>query len=121
MRAAIRVAMGTHDVRESETDRRDRGRRPGGDDAHGLSSRHVESIQEIRRRPRPGLRVAGQLKVPSRGTEMAVPQQPLNRVDVDAGFEQMRRETVPQRILTLPMNRPPRSFTTVTIPSTANP
>jgi hypothetical protein len=44
----------------------------------------------------------------------------LNLPDVHAVEQQMSRETVSQRILTLPMNRPPRSFTTVTIPSRAN-
>jgi hypothetical protein len=49
-----------------------------------------------------------------------VAEQPLNGVQVDPGFKEMGREGVPQRILTLPVNRPPRSFTTVIIPSTAN-
>ena len=44
----------------------------------------------------------------------------LNRANVVPVFEQVRCEAVPQRILTLPMNRLARSFTTVTIPSTAN-
>jgi hypothetical protein len=47
-------------------------------------------------------------------------EQQLNGAHVGAGFEQMYRERVPQRILTLPMNRRPRPFTTDTIPSTAN-
>ena len=53
-------------------------------------------------------------------THVAMPEQLLDRSDVVPGLEQMRREAVPQRILTLPMNRPPRSFTTVTIPFTVN-
>ena len=51
---------------------------------------------------------------------MAVAHESLNRVQIHAGFEQMRGEAMAQRILTLLMNRPPRSFTTVTIRSTAN-
>jgi hypothetical protein len=49
-----------------------------------------------------------------------MPKQLLDRPEVDPTFQQMRREAVAQRILTLPMNRPPPSFTTVTIHSTAN-
>jgi hypothetical protein len=49
-----------------------------------------------------------------------VAEPPLNGVQVDPGFEEMGREGVPQRILTLPMNRRPPSFTTDTIRSTAN-
>ena len=44
----------------------------------------------------------------------------LYGANVVAVLEQVRGKTVPQRILTLPMNRLPRSFTTVTIPFTAN-
>jgi len=49
-----------------------------------------------------------------------VAEQPLNGVQVDPGFKKMGREGVAERILTLPMNRPQRSFTTATIRSTAN-
>jgi hypothetical protein len=45
MRAAIRVAMGTHDLREGQADRRDRGHRLGGDGTHGLGPGPVESSQ----------------------------------------------------------------------------
>ena len=51
---------------------------------------------------------------------VAVPEQFLDGSDVVPGFEQMGRKAVSQRILTLPMNPLPRSFTTVTIPSTVN-
>lgn len=44
----------------------------------------------------------------------------LNRANVVPVFEQVRCEAVPERILTLPMNRRPPSFTTDTIRSTAN-
>ena len=47
-------------------------------------------------------------------------EQFLNRAQVGAPLEQMRRKRVPERILTLPMNRPQPSFTTVTIRFTAN-
>jgi len=36
---------------------------------------------------RPDLRVPRQLKVPRRGTQMTVPQQALDRVEVDTGFQ----------------------------------
>jgi hypothetical protein len=55
-----------------------------------------------------------------RRTHVPVAKQLLDRTDVVAVFEQVRGKRVPQRILTLPMNRLLRSFTTVTIPSTAN-
>jgi hypothetical protein len=47
-------------------------------------------------------------------------KQELNGADIGAGFEQVYGKRMSQRILTLLMNRPQRSFTTVTIPSTAN-
>ena len=56
-----------------------------------------------------------------RRADVRVPEQFLDRPDVGAAFEQMRRERVPERILTLLMNHPQPSFTTVTIPFTANP
>ena len=49
-----------------------------------------------------------------------MPEQQLNRADVGARFQEMDGERMAERILTLPMNRLPRSFTTVTIPSTVN-
>jgi hypothetical protein len=64
--------------------------------------------------------VTRQLKVPRGRADVSVAEEALNRVDVDTGLEQVRRKGVAQRILTLPMNRLLRSFTTVTIPSTAN-
>jgi len=47
-------------------------------------------------------------------------QQALDGVEIDPRVEQMGREAMAEGILTLPMNRPQPSFTTVTIPSTAN-
>ena len=47
-------------------------------------------------------------------------KQALDGMHVDTGLEQMGRERMPQRILTLPMNRLQPSFTTDTILSTAN-
>src|SRR5712691_4318955 len=55
-----------------------------------------------------------------RGAHICVAEQLLDGSDVVSALEQMRGERVPQRILTLLMNLPPPSFTTVTIPSTAN-
>jgi hypothetical protein len=49
-----------------------------------------------------------------------MPEQFLHGANVLTAFEQVRCERMAQRILTLLMNRPPRSFTTGTIPSTAN-
>jgi hypothetical protein len=47
-------------------------------------------------------------------------EQLLHGPNVIARFEQVRREAVPQRIRTLLMNPRQPSFTTVTIPFTAN-
>jgi hypothetical protein len=44
----------------------------------------------------------------------------LDRADVRPAFEQVCGERVPQRILTLLMNRPPPSFTIDIIRFTAN-
>ena len=60
------------------------------------------------------------VQIDHRGADVAMPEQLLHGPDVVAVFQQMRRERVTQRILTLPMNRLSRSFTIVTIPSTVN-
>ena len=60
------------------------------------------------------------MEIDGRVREVGVAQQELDRPQVGARFQQMRRVRVPERILTLPMNRLLRSFITVTIPSTAN-
>ncbi len=86
----------------------------------GLGRWRVDAIEQVEGRARPDLGVPRQLQIPRRGAEMAMPHQPLNRVQIHAGFEQMGREAMSQRILTLPMNRRPPSFTTDTIRSTAN-
>ena len=52
-----------------------------------LPGSRVESIEQIQRGPGRGLRVSRQLKVPGRGTQMAVAQQALDRVEVDAAFQ----------------------------------
>jgi hypothetical protein len=49
-----------------------------------------------------------------------MPEQLLHGANVVTILEQVRRERMPQRILTLPMNRRPPSFTTDTIRSTAS-
>ena len=120
-RATKRVAMGAHDVRElqSRTDARDRRARWHGAHRSALWRRR-EPLEQIKRRAGAHLRVPGQLKVTGRRADVSVAEQPLNGVNVDAGFEQVRRKGVTQRILALLMNRPQRSSTTVTIPFTAN-
>jgi hypothetical protein len=60
------------------------------------------------------------VRVDHRRADVPMPKQLLNRPDVVSGLEQMGRERVPQRILTLLMNCSPPSFTTVTTRSTAN-
>jgi hypothetical protein len=60
------------------------------------------------------------MQIDDRVPHLGMAEQQLDRSDVIAGFEQMSREGMAQRILTLPMNRPPPSFTTGIIRSTAN-
>ena len=60
------------------------------------------------------------VQVHHRRRDVARPEQFLHRANVIAVFKEMGREGMAQRILTLLMNRPPPSFTTVTILFTAN-
>jgi hypothetical protein len=60
------------------------------------------------------------VRVDHRGRHIRVAEEFLHGPDVVSGLEQVGRERVPQRILTLLMNCPPPSFTTDTIRSTAN-
>ena len=93
VRPAIRLAVGPHNVRELQPRAADRDRRAHRHGTHGLPQRRRgEPLQQIERRVRPHLCVAGQLKVARRRTDVPVPKQPLDRVDVDTGFEQVRRE-----------------------------
>jgi hypothetical protein len=61
------------------------------------------------------------VRVNHRRADILVPQQLLLRADVRPAFQKVRRKAVAERILTLLMNHPQPSFTTVTIPFTANP
>jgi hypothetical protein len=60
------------------------------------------------------------MEIHRRVRQIGVAEQELNGAQVSARFQEMRGVGVPERILTLPMNRLPRSFSTVTIPSTVN-
>jgi hypothetical protein len=82
--------------------------------------RRGEPREQIERGAGAHLGEPRQLKVAGRRTDVPVPEQSLDRVDVDARFEQVRRKRVAERILTLPMNRAQPSFITVTIRFTAN-
>ena len=77
----------------------------------------MQLLERIRRRVEVSSR---EVEIHRRVREVRMAEQELNRPQVGARFEKMRRVRVPQRILTLPMNRPLRSFTTATIRSTAN-
>ena len=68
---------------------------PDGTAHTGLAlRRRREPLEQIERRTGGHLRVAGQLKVAGRRTDVRMPEQPLNRVKVHAAFEQVRRERV---------------------------
>ena len=95
MRPSIGVAVRADDVRELEawTDAGDgRAQRHG---THRLALLR-EPCEEIERGVRADLRVARQLEVPGRRTDVAVTEQTLNGVEIDTGLEQVRRERVPQ-------------------------
>ena len=100
VRPTIRVAVRPHDVRELQPrTRRARppcpsARRTRGQLCGGGANRASRSSGESGAH----LRVPRQLQVARRRADVAVPEQPLNRVEVDAGFEQVRRKRVPQPV-----------------------
>ena len=121
VRATIPIAVHPHNVCELQSRKDARACRAGWHGAHrSLLPRWSKPLEQIERGVGPHFRMARQLNVATRRVEVLVPEQALNRGEVDAGFEQVRRERMAQRILTLLMNRLPPSFTTVTTPSTAN-
>src|SRR6266851_3728637 len=95
MRGAKRRAVPAHDVGELDlaTARarlwRVQGGLPGGD---------VGALQQFQRRR--GLRqvLARQMEVAQRRADVAVAEEPLDGVDVDPGFKEMRGEGVAQRM-----------------------
>jgi len=76
--------------------------------------------QPIRRARHPQRPAIQDVRIDHRRAHVLVAKQLLDRADVIAVLQQMCREGVPQRIRTLLMNPPQPSFTTVTIPFTAN-
>ena len=119
MRLPIRVTLRADDVRELEVRTSDRDCRAPRHGAHRLSRRQcAHARQEVGMRD-PGL-TGRDVEIPSGRIEGAMAQPQLNRAQVLARFQRMGGIAVAQRILTLPMNRPQPSFTTVTTPSTAN-
>jgi hypothetical protein len=60
------------------------------------------------------------VQVDDRVLEFDVTEQELHGAQVRTRFDEVRGVRMTQRILTLLMNLPPPSFTTVTIPFTAN-
>ena len=77
----------------------------------------MQLLERIRRRLEMSPR---EVEIHRRVREIRVAQQELNRPQVGASFQEMRREGMPQRILTLLMNLPQPSSTIVTIRFTAN-
>jgi hypothetical protein len=76
-----------------------------------------ERVQRIRH----GLQMLlGEMEIQHRVPDLHMAEEQLNRPEVRATLEQVRGIRMAERILTLPMNRLPRSFSTVTIPSTVN-
>jgi hypothetical protein len=56
-------------------------------DAHGLPRGRVESREKIQGRPRRDLRVSRQLEIPRGRRQVTVPQQALDRVEIDPRFQ----------------------------------
>ena len=76
--------------------------------------------QPVERTPNAKAATVQHVQVRHRRGDVGMPEQLLHGANVVAVLEEVRRKRVSQRILTLPMNPLPRSFTTVTIPSTVN-
>lgn len=88
VRPTIRIAVHPHDVREFQPRRDARARHARRHGAHGSALRwRDQPLEQIERRARAHLRVPRQLHVARRRADVAVTEQPLNRVQVDAGFE----------------------------------
>jgi hypothetical protein len=77
-------------------------------------------LQAIARTPHTERAAIQDVRVDHRGADVRVAEQLLNGSDVVPVLEEVRRKGMTQRILTLPMNRLPRSFSTVTILSAGN-
>ena len=99
VRASIGVAVVADDVRQLEPRTGDRVCRASlARRTRSALRRRREARQEIERRVRTDLRVTRQLKVPRGRADVAVAEQALNRVDVDAGLEQVRRKGVTEPV-----------------------
>jgi hypothetical protein len=87
MRAAIPVAVRADNVRQLQ---------PRGHGTHGSGRRRARGTarQEVEPRGLRGERGVCQMPVPRRRLDRAVAQQPLDGVDVDARFEQVRGKRV---------------------------
>ena len=100
MRTPIRITVGPYNIREFKT-RAAGDRRARGHSAHGSPRRRGRGRkfrEQVERGAGRDRRVLRQLKVARGRTEVPVPEQPLNRVQVDACFEQMGREGVAERV-----------------------
>jgi hypothetical protein len=76
--------------------------------------------QLVQRVGEPGANLARQMGVDLDRPGTAVTQGVLDDPQIDAGFQEVRRVRMAERILTLLMNLPQPRFTTATIRSTAN-
>ena len=85
-----------------------------------MSAVHLGS-ESVKRTPWRVTEFLHHVSVDHRRLDIRVSQVLLDLPDIDAVEQQVRCETVPQRILTLLMNLPRRSSTIVTIRFTANP
>ena len=83
------LAMGADDLRELDPARRSRR-------AHGLRRRReVAQVQPLQGRGGGEERPAGEVEIAHGAPDAAVPQEPLDRVEIDPRFQEMRGEGVP--------------------------
>ena len=88
--------------------------------ASGIPADRSPDRQAVGRAPHAERPSVEHVRIDHRRAHVLVAKQLLDRADVIAVLQQMCRKGVPKRIRTLLMNPPQPSFTTVTIPFTAN-
>src|SRR3970040_890920 len=69
-----------------------------------------ETREQIERRVRADLGVLGQMEIPGRGRDVAVAEQPLNRVDIDPAFQEVRGKGVAEPVNAARLRDPGATF-----------
>jgi len=113
VRMAIRRSVGAEDVGDLHRRAPPRARHPVGRPRRGHRLREAERFGEIQGGARAHEPPLAQMEVPHRRRDLAVAEQPLHGVQVDAGFEQVGREGVAQGVVPPCLTMPARSFASV--------